>query len=365
MHKDLRELAMQLSEIVQDYAVAPVTCDHVVEWIEQFDREERVPILDELVHILRKTYISRKHAENSLSAFLNEVITRSCGGDPHRFAAETSFLAIQDTGESQCDLLELTDKILQAGYNLSINKCSQSNARRFIYLDDGIFTGNKLRYDLATPPYEETAGKRGWLSSQAPHGSILHIFVLIAHSAGLEYARAHITKTAKERDVKVFFHHCLLVNNVRRHGQEQYECLWPSSDYGSQELAAYIDKLNAEMKQLGLDFCVLRPPGIPKQERFFSSSEARERLEKAFVLRGLELMKGTSIPSLRPLGFEKLRSLGLGTLAIPYRNCPNNAPLVLWWNSGGWKPLFRRRDNPKEQRRSVEGAEDDWGFIPF
>jgi hypothetical protein len=365
MDADLRKLAKQLSEILQDYAVAPVTCDTVVEWIQQFGSEDRVPILNELVHVLRKTYISRERAKNTLSTFLDQMIAQSYGGDARRFAAETSFLSIQEPDESQCDLLKLADEILQERHNLTITAFGQGKVRRFIYLDDSIFTGNKLRYDLVAPPNDRASGKRGWLSDQAPNGSILHIFVLIAHSAGLAYARRHIEEAANQRDVRVRFDQCLLVNNARKQGVHQHECLWPSSHYDNQRLRRYIKELCPEISEGTGGRMILRPADTPRREQFFSSAEARERLEKAFVLRGLELMERSSIPSLRPLGFEKLISLGFGTLAIPYRNCPNNAPLVLWWRSGGWKPLLQRRDHVQEQCRSLEGTEGDPESIPW
>jgi hypothetical protein len=44
-----------------------------------------------------------------------------------------------------------------------------------------------------------------------------------------------------------------------------------------------------------------------------------------------------------PLGYGR-RPFGFGSLSVSYRNCPNNAPLALWWSipSHGWTPLFAR-----------------------
>lgn len=42
-------------------------------------------------------------------------------------------------------------------------------------------------------------------------------------------------------------------------------------------------------------------------------------------------------PTLSPFGYDDI-----GTLAIPFANCPNNAPPVLHHTSGSWYPLFPR-----------------------
>jgi hypothetical protein len=56
-------------------------------------------------------------------------------------------------------------------------------------------------------------------------------------------------------------------------------------------------------------------------------------------------------PSLRPLGFGPF-GVGFGSLFVTYRNCPNNAPLALWWGDpdadpshpfSKWRPLVPRK----------------------
>ena len=38
--------------------------------------------------------------------------------------------------------------------------------------------------------------------------------------------------------------------------------------------------------------------------------------------------------------------LGVGTMVVTYRNCPNTAPLALWWEvNRWWTPLLPRRVN--------------------
>jgi hypothetical protein len=68
-------------------------------------------------------------------------------------------------------------------------------------------------------------------------------------------------------------------------------------------------------------------------------------LEQALVKAGLKIRSFSAKPKpiLRPLGFGPF-GMGFGSLFLSWRNCPNNAPLALWW--GGkteppWHPFNR------------------------
>lgn len=94
---------------------------------------------------------------------------------------------------------------------------------------------------------------------------------------------------------------------------------------------------------------VLRPERIPTCETLFSSPAVRDVVEFAFLKAGFQLVRDLYTRqdklSRRPLGFEMVPSLGLGSFFITYRNIANNCPLVLWWDVGGWYPLFPRKPN--------------------
>ena len=61
-------------------------------------------------------------------------------------------------------------------------------------------------------------------------------------------------------------------------------------------------------------------------------------------------------PIMRPLGFSSF-GVGFGSTIVTYRNCPNNAPLALWWGDPNahhnhpfsrWYPLLQRRTYERE-----------------
>lgn len=82
----------------------------------------------------------------------------------------------------------------------------------------------------------------------------------------------------------------------------------------------------------------------PKQ--FFSSEQGRQLLEQEFLKAGVSVR--ALCPHLnayqRPLGNTTMKTTGFGTMFATYRNCPNNAPLVLWAGDP-WHPLLRRVTN--------------------
>src|SRR5690606_13042011 len=88
-----------------------------------------------------------------------------------------------------------------------------------------------------------------------------------------------------------------------------------------------------------------RPTHKPAEEKLFSSPASRNRLETLFLVKGIEILSRVGelkVQQIRPLGYtvKSHKTFGLGTLFFTYRNIPNNCPIVFWWGSNNWKPLF-------------------------
>ncbi len=126
--------------------VAP-TPEHVDRWVGQFSDEVQLPILREMNTVLKKTYFPLKRVTRFLRNLLkNEELT---GKDPCAFWHSVRFLDIQGGGNSQREMLALFGKLLEKDCGIEVEDCGNKEPpAAFIYLDDAIFTGNRVRSDI-------------------------------------------------------------------------------------------------------------------------------------------------------------------------------------------------------------------------
>lgn len=328
----LQELATSISTTAADYRheeLAPVTPDHVMTWVAQFDDDDQLPVLAELDHVLKKTYFS----EAAVTEFLEQLAKepKLVGGNPAAFWKSAGVLDIQQGGNSQTEMLERFEKVLKNQHGLSLADCKSSSGN-FVYLDDAIFTGNRVRRDLEP-----------WIETAAPAKATVHVVVNALH-AGSYYAAQQIDKAAKKagKDITITWWRARNIEN-RKYYRNQSEVLWPSElpEDGGDEVSAYIKTL----RDAGYPPEKRAKGGTPK-DGVFSGETGREALERAFLKAGVRIR--SLCPNLkesaRPLGFSLLKTLGFGATVVTYRNCPNNCPLALWAGDP-WYPLFRRKTN--------------------
>lgn len=145
-----------------------------------------------------------------------------------------------------------------------------------------------------------------------------------------------------------------LVIEDRRSCTDKSEVFRPTRTDGDPDVETFAAGLAAA------DFPpVLRPPGAMPDRPFFWSAESRDILEWELLRAGSKILHrcANPKPAMRPLGFSTLRILGFGATIVTHRNCPNNAPLALWWGSLNepegahldWYPLLPRRGNAQPQ----------------
>jgi hypothetical protein len=329
--------------------ITPITPTHVERWLNQFDAEDQPIILAEMDSLMKRFYFSKVRVKECLRTFLrNDVIATH---SPRSVLPHICFLRIQRTGSSQSVLLELIDEILYEDYGWSIAKCGAARTDTYIYIDDGIYTGNRLRYDLT-----EGTEAASWIPREAPPGCTLVMYHIAVHLEGMTYVERHICPAAEEKGITVIRKHSLMIDNTRYFGTKA-EVLWPEELSDDLSVASYVSSLRAMLTQRNWrSDDLFRNNRIPWQETLFSSSQARETVERAFLKKGIRIITACQNPaeSMRPLGFIKLGSLGFGTCFVTYRNIANNCPLVLWWGDpampashpfGQWYPLFPRRTN--------------------
>ena len=301
------------------------TPDHVDCWIQQFDENVQVPILNEMDHVLKKTYFSRKDTKKFINCLFSTE--KFVGDNPCAFWRGVKFLDIQGGGNSQTEMLALFNRLLRKKCKFDIANCG-TDSHTFIYLDDAVFTGNRVRQDIEQ-----------WIASNAPARANLHIITIALHTNGHYYAKNKIREYARgtEKDIKPSWWYAIKLENQRTN-KDISDVLWPIDLPDDEATQEYVNNMT-----YGPTF---RNAGQIGGKAIFSNDTGRQLLEQEFLKAGIRIRQ--MCPNLgdtqRPLGHATLETLGFGSLIVTFRNCPNNAPLALWAGDP-WYPLFRRITN--------------------
>jgi hypothetical protein len=353
----LTEPAKRIAAVTADYNAdsgTVMTEERILQWVEHFPSEHRLPVLNETAHILAKTYISQKRMADFLGGVAcNQELTK---GDPRTFWAATELLQIQQRGASQREMVALLQNELA---KLGIASCphGQPGTQSFVYLDDTIFTGGHLLHDLTN-----------WIKGSAPEIATVHVITAFIHT-GATYratnakAKENLPGVAKGAGKKISFK-CWRIAELedRLWYSTNSDVLRPKAPPTDPVVQAYIASLQVELDAAKLKYkkeFTLRwreGDGIG-QIGVFSSGAARAMIEEQLLIAGCEARRRCPffIQSVRPLGYQYLTSLGFGGTVVTYRNCPNNCPLA-WWAGDPWYPLFPRRTNAQTSTATIFGA---------
>ena len=326
------KLLESIASTVADYRageLAASTAAHVNRWVNQFDAAVQLAILREMDHVLKQTYFSLER----VTSFLNGLIKveKLVGKDPCAFWRGVQFLDVQLGGNSQREMLELFSQVLQKTCGVSIAQCGKP-AAAYVYLDDAIFTGNRVRRDL-----------EAWIQKEATDDAKLHVVSIAFHSGGQYYANGRIAEAARAagKKLNITWWRAIELEDQRQH-TNRTDVLRPTSIPAEPEVQAYVMAMRHAP--------VLRTPGNIGTNGLFSNDEGRSLLEQEFLKAGVRIRQ--MCPNLgdtqRPLGHSTLETLGFGSLIVTFRNCPNNAPLALWVGDP-WYPLFPRTTNSQTE----------------
>ena len=322
---DLLEAIVKTTTDYREGDLGPPTSERVDRWIRQFDEGVQLPILREMDHVLKRTYFSRKRTRKFLSGLLNTK--KLVGDDPCTFWNGVKFLDIQDRGVSQKEILALLSKVLNKKCGFEIAECG-TDPHAFVYLDDAVFTGNRIRQDFES-----------WITDNAPVDATVHIITIALHSGGQNYANGKIKAAAKNGSKSIEFKWWRAIEiEDRKFNTDSSDVLRPVAIPDNDLVKEYVQAMKYKPH--------LRSVGQVGGNEIFSSDEGRQLLEREFLKAGVRIrqMCQNLNKYQRPLGNSLLETLGFGSLIVTFRNCPNNAPLALWAGDP-WYPLFPRTTN--------------------
>ena len=328
------ELLYSIAGTIADYRerdLAAATPEHVDRWITQFDTAVQLPILREMDHVLKKTYISRGRVTKFMTGLLKTK--KLVGDDPCAFWKRVKFLDIQGAGASQREMLALYNKVLDKECGFSVDDCG-ADPQAFVYLDDAIFSGGRVSSDLTK-----------WIADDAPDEADLHVVVIATHQ-GAYFWKNKITdaRETSGKKINITWWYEIKLEDRKKY-TDSSDVLRPVSIPADPVVQAYTNALRFPPK--------LRIAGQVGKTGIFSSDAGRQILEQEFLKVGVSIRE--TCQSLndyqRPLGNMLLDTLGFGSLIVTFRNCPNNAPLALWAGNP-WYPLFPRTTNSDTSLKS-------------
>lgn len=305
------------------------TPEHVDRWLYQFTPTQQLPFLREFDYVIKQTFITRKNVED----FLRRLVTNQdlAGKNPSEYWSSANFLNIQQNGQSQREMLRLFSKCLEDEYGQDLEDCGEIGGD-YIYLDDVIFSGNRVGSDL-----------EAWIMDFAPQSATIHVIVMAYHTLGQYLASQKLRRAfdSSGKKITIKYWRLLEVENQKAN-KDSSEVLWPTEVPDVVEVKSYMELPS-------------RFPFEPRQPCTkplwpFSSETGRQVLEDEFLIAGAKIWAKSvnPKPSMRPLGFSPF-GVGFGSMIATYRNCPNNCPLAMWWGdpeaiSGAlhWYPLLQR-----------------------
>lgn len=331
-------LVDSLVEIAEDYRNCNFNGKHVKKWLNQFPEEYHEVILTELNSVLSKTYFSESRVVEILIEFIED---KKIFVKPIK---EYKFLNPQTQGNSQNQMLGLLDKLLIEQLDIQLNECGNGNVKSYIYLDDVMYTGNRVHRDIES-----------WIATIKDVSTIesLDIIFLAIHIRNLEYVKSKLSELLPNTTINIW---------VKEEFKDDikstflYEAYLPldNQDYNENAIK-YIEKVDeyrteAQRRHIPL----LRRNTNFNNDKYFTNSTNRSLVEKLFFEKGVDITSYAvnPNPNIRPMGYDFKPTLGFGSFIVTYRNTANNCPVVLWWgdlnaSSGinNWYPLFPRTAN--------------------
>lgn len=346
----MQDLAEQIFEIIKDYQCDypdrkfEITVEHIIAWANQFGNDAQF-VLEEMLHILPEIYISKEKAKNLLRERLLDIQKFYGYKTMNEMVINTYFFDVQKGYKSQPEILAIVDEILQEEYLINYKDYLDNPKTNYIYFDDVLATGGTTVRDLSNWLKEnDTINNKQNFKLILNGAKSLGVCFFAYHQLGFGNMQYILMKTFDDKiKNKLLVGTDYVIENQVKWFQQKLNCLYPTNNQSNSTIE-YLAKLKDVHERVP----AYRPLNMPKKETFFSSPANREKLEKIFLEKGIELLSKVQSENpdkrKRPLGdtVRSHKTFGTGTLFFTWRNISNTCPLVFWWDVTGhnWLPLF-------------------------
>jgi hypothetical protein len=338
----MEDLAAEIVELIKDYRSEGgirIDVEHVLTWVDQFDKGDRKFLLSELLHILPKSYISKKEAIETIEDSFEYLYKKYGHSSAVDFLAHSIFLDCQEPHKSQTLLLDFLKKHSKKKLGFDFKNCGSEGAKYWIYFDDVLASGGTFRKDII-----EEIENYGVEQFKSEGIKIVGVFFFL-HDWGASNVRYMLqTRFGQDINNRIDFHRVHQIENDPRinyyNPDPQLNHVFPIKDDRFPEWDEYLESLKADRNSQ----YAYRNAKYPKKEEFYSSAENRNRYERIILNKGLEILEKVDVksPPIRPLGLisPSYKTFGTGSHAFTWRNISNTCPLVYWWENHEWTPLF-------------------------
>ena len=336
-------LVDQVYEKIKDFRKdegVQITREGIREWALQFGDDAEF-MLAETDNILSQTYLTKEGAIKLFRNYIHDHIKRYKYDDISSYLQDVCFLRLQLEGKSQNVIVDMVEGIIQQDYGVDVSDFENYPKKLFIYFDDVLITGGTILSDLS-----KWINNDGRLVLINERKIKLEVDLIVEHRLGEQNTLYRLQKYEcpglNMSNIDIW--HYYEVENHRKYADQQLNAVAiPVKETLSRDVIQYWENLEAENHPE----YAFRPENLPSTEKYFTSQENSIRFDKLLVEKGLYIINQIQSeikPNVRPLGFiyPSYKTLGVGTLFFTWRNVPNNAPLVFWWDVPGhnWKPLF-------------------------
>lgn len=338
--KDYRKESIAYEGIVMDK-------NHVSRWINQFDSESREFVLNELFHLLSKSYLSYDQVSNHIRKMFGIISNELGYTNVNELLNHSIFKKTQKDYKSQHEYLGLIEYWLEVDHKIKINTSSGSSQNIF-YIDDILGTGGTFIKEIKAVIND--IGLQNFLGNKIKIiccFTVLHRWAMRNVKFQLQnYLNVDISYV---NDHFKFYRVFEIENDPHvgfgNNDNPNFNHVYPIETPLGYEILDFIQTNIRNDYEFRNEKHAFRNEDHPAQESYFTSNYNRKRYEYILLEKGFEIMKridSEMARGLRPLGMTNPsnKTLGTGTHYFTWRNVSNTCPLVFWWGANDWYPLF-------------------------